>query len=283
MSKKIEYNYIKKEFEKESYILLSDGYKDNKQILKYVCPNGHTHGINWNNWRNGHRCVYCSGKDKLEIGFIKQKFEEKGYILLSSEYIYNKQKLEYICNNGHKHSISWNSFQKGGGCLYCSNQVKKDLKFIKHEFNKVGYIVLSDKYKNAFSDIHYICNAGHKNNTNWNSFQNGKRCPTCWGIRRFGSGNPSWKGGISCEPYCDIWLDKDFKESIKERDNYTCQNPNCWGTSKRLAVHHIDYDKKNCAPKNLITICTSCNARANGNRKEHEKYYKMFMSKRGLL
>ena len=37
---------------------------------------------------------------------------------------------------------------------------------------------------------------------------------------KIGENNPNWKGGISCEPYCDVWLDKHFKESIKERDGY---------------------------------------------------------------
>jgi len=32
-----------------------------------------------------------------------------------------------------------------------------------------------------------------------------------------GPNNPSWKGGISCEPYCDVWLDKEmFPERLKD-------------------------------------------------------------------
>ena len=83
----------------------------------------------------------------------------------------------------------------------------------------------------------------------------------------------NWKGGISCEPYCDVWLDKDFKESIKERDGYKCQNHDCWRTSNRLMVHHIDYNKKNCKPENLITLCGSCNSRANKNRDQMTIFY----------
>jgi len=88
-----------------------------------------------------------------------------------------------------------------------------------------------------------------------------------------GENSPGWKGGISCNPYCDAWADKEYKESIKERDNYTCQNPDCKNNSNILCVHHIDYDKKNCAPKNLITLCNSCNSRANFNRGYWQKLY----------
>ena len=33
----------------------------------------------------------------------------------------------------------------------------------------------------------------------------------------------------------------------------------------REAKYHINYNKKDCRPKNLITLCRSCNARANFN------------------
>lgn len=87
-----------------------------------------------------------------------------------------------------------------------------------------------------------------------------------------GKNNPNWKGGISCEPYCDVWLDKEYKQSIKKRDNYTCQNCGITGMLSlkvygiNLHIHHINYNKKACHPENLITICRSCNSKANFNR-----------------
>ena len=55
--------------------------------------------------------------------------------------------------------------------------------------------------------------------------------------RLIGNKNPNWRGGISLEPYCDVWLDKDYKESIKERDGYKCTNCGC--VHKRLDAHHL--------------------------------------------
>lgn len=94
-----------------------------------------------------------------------------------------------------------------------------------------------------------------------------------------GSLAPNWRGGVSCEPYCFEWSSKEFKEFIKERDNYECQNPDCWGTSSKLVVHHIDYNKKNCGPENLITLCVSCNSRANYKRVYWEIFYKNIIRK----
>ena len=87
-----------------------------------------------------------------------------------------------------------------------------------------------------------------------------------------GISREEWTHFIDPEPYCQIWT-KEFKNFIKERDNYICQNPDCWGTGARLCAHHIDYDKKNCEPWNIITICSSCNIRANHNRKYWQELY----------
>jgi len=159
----------------------------------------------------------------------------------------------------------------------------KDAHFIRSEFEKESYVLLAKEYENCSQKFEYICPNGHKHSITWGNWKAGWRCPVCFHIKLSGPNHPNWKGGISCEPYCDIWLDKDFKESIKERDNYTCQNPNCWGTVPGdLTVHHIDYNKKSCVPENLITLCRSCNSRANKDREWHTSYYKEIMRRRNL-
>jgi len=95
-----------------------------------------------------------------------------------------------------------------------------------------------------------------------------------------GENNPAWKGGVSGEPYCEQWLDQDYKESIKERDDYKCLNPECNKTTNKLCIHHINYDKKNCHPSNLITVCFSCNSKANKNRKWHKAWYQAIIYQR---
>jgi hypothetical protein len=94
-----------------------------------------------------------------------------------------------------------------------------------------------------------------------------------------GNESPAWKGGISNDPYCNVWLDKEYKQDIRDRDSNECQNPECRKNSFHLplGIHHIDYDKQNCHPWNLITVCFSCNARANFKRKYWKKFYQNIM------
>ena len=93
-----------------------------------------------------------------------------------------------------------------------------------------------------------------------------------------GSGNPNWRGGLSFGTYCCSWSDREYKESIKERDGYKCQNPDCWRTSNTICIHHIDYDKMNCRPDNLIAVCSSCNSRANFDRQFWQEHYEEIVS-----
>lgn len=120
----------------------------------------------------------------------------------------------------------------------------------------------------------------HANVSGENNPMHGKR--GCWhgktrkdhSIKMSGNGNPNWKNGITYEEYCPLWTDREYKDWLKyERDSGKCQNPLCENKSNRLTLHHINYDKKDCRPTNLIAVCNSCNAAANYNREWHAAFY----------
>lgn len=100
-----------------------------------------------------------------------------------------------------------------------------------------------------------------------------------------GINRKDWTCFVGPEPYCGVWYDKEFKDSIKKIRDGKCQEPTCWHTTDdfSLTVHHIDYDKKNCHPDNLITLCHSCNGRANADREWHTAWYKAIMLRQGKL
>ena len=104
-------------------------------------------------------------------------------------------------------------------------------------------------------------------------FKRGQRCPVCKQVNMSGKKHPNWKGGYSRKDYCGIWWDKDYKKDILIRDNFECRNEKCEGKSKNLVVHHKDYNKTNCNPINLITLCRSCHAKTNFNRANWQKKF----------
>jgi len=99
--------------------------------------------------------------------------------------------------------------------------------------------------------------------------------------RQFGDKNHRWLDGKSVELYCDVWRDKEYKKDIRNRDGNICLNPGCNGINPHnLVIHHIDYDKRNCGPTNLITICNSCNSSANKDRHWHTAWYQAVIYRR---
>lgn len=90
-----------------------------------------------------------------------------------------------------------------------------------------------------------------------------------------------WKGGKSFEPYSPAFRSS-LKEAIRKRDGYTCQL--CGRTQEKngslLAIHHIDYDKRNCSSTNLLSLCRSCHSKTNYNR---EGWTAFFTARMDLL
>ena len=94
--------------------------------------------------------------------------------------------------------------------------------------------------------------------------------------------HPRWMGGKSFEPYSLDWTNT-LKKEIRQRDNYTCQLCGCRQEDTTHLVHHIDYNKKNCNPDNLITLCRSCHTKTNTNRDYWLQFFKGKQNKEVLI
>jgi hypothetical protein len=81
-----------------------------------------------------------------------------------------------------------------------------------------------------------------------------------------GEKNPAWKGGVAEWEYAADW--KRICKEIKDRDEWTCKH--CgerrqrWGI--HLHVHHIDGNKLNNHPSNLISLCAKCHRLAHSHQ-----------------
>lgn len=147
--------------------------------------------------------------------------------------------------------------------------LKMSEEFCKNRSKTMKSKVIDGSFVSPFKDPEVIAK--------WKPFRGGTGNPM---YGKCGSLSPNWKGGISCEPYCFEWSSKEFKEYIKERDGHKCLNPDCFGNVSKLTIHHIDYNKKNCDPQNLITLCRSCNSRANKDREWHKAWYEVVIYRR---
>ena len=188
------------------------------------------------------------------------------------------------CGNGHVvssiHLLS--GAIKSCGCLLRKNLV--DLRF-----GRLKVVACENKRSAEGRQVwKCICDCGNNVKVSTNHLTKGgtvscgcfhKENSALLGMQRVGPKSSNWKGGISREPYCQDWT-KEYKEFIKERDGHKCLNPYCNRKFTKLHVHHIKYIKKNCDRFNLITLCGSCNSKANTDREWHESWYKAIIYRR---
>ncbi len=214
---------------------------------------------------------------RLEYDFISEQINKCGYYLLSKNYVNANSKLKVKCPKDHVYYVRWGNFYTGNRCPICYGRKRNSIKSIKNYAKKFGYEVLSNEYYKSVGKIRIKCPSNHIYESAWGSFQSGSRCPICWFSKNRGSNHGCWMGGFK-HPYCKDWT-SDLKEYIKYRDGNKCLNPLCEKGSG-LSVHHINYDKKSCERENLITLCKSCHAKSNFDRKWHESWYRAILFRR---
>jgi len=278
---------IRKDFENNGYLLLSNRYKNFNTKLEYKCPNGHNGKISFSTWYRGSRCKICSiEKSRNKIEDIRKIFKARGYTLLAKEYTNANLRLDYLCPEKHQNSMTIGNFRHGSECPDCANEKSGDkfrtpFRKIEESFEKEGYTLLTKTYKNSEQKLEFICPMGHEHSITWGHWGQGVRCIYCFQESNFGSNNPNWRNGLSTSPYCQVWRDNEFKGYLKERDrDKSCWNPQCNKKGTKEVFHHINYVKDDCNPMNVIKICNSCNSIANWNRDWWQSFYTEIMRRR---
>jgi len=93
--------FIKKQFAKEGYTLISTKYINNEQKLEHICPVGHHDFITWMHWRKGSRCNQCSQENRRIKHKIIKGIEHKRC---------SKCKKWKLLNNFYKDASNWDNF-----------------------------------------------------------------------------------------------------------------------------------------------------------------------------
>lgn len=116
---KYSYDEVKRVFEENGCILMSEIYKDNKSKLEYICCCGNISAINLHDFLGGHRCKRCTGVEKYTIEEVYLIFSKEHCVLLEEKYQDNKTKMKYRCSCGGESIITLSNFMRGARCLSC--------------------------------------------------------------------------------------------------------------------------------------------------------------------
>jgi len=270
MAIKFTYDYVKSFIEKEGYAFLSDTYKNSKTKLLVKCPKGHEYQVAFNSFKQGNRCLICSGKQKLTYNYVKEYIEKEGYQLLSDVYKNCETKLLVKCPLNHEYKITFDSFKQGSRCPDCSNKKytekrRHSYNYIKSFIEKEGYQLLSDTYKNNHTKLLIKCPEGHEYKVRFGSFNQGKRCPICNG---------------------NIKLSYNYVKSIIEKEGYQLLSKKYKNNHTKLLLkcpigHEYKVGFYNFKRGNRCPICNIKHKKYIKKRRHSYNHVKNFIEKEG--
>lgn len=229
MSKKLEYSYIKKQFEKEGYTLLSTEYVNNKIKLAYRCPEGHCHSIKWNDFQQGYRCPICANLNKLGAGNGNWKGGVRDLqIPLYETYAHQFEKYQIV------YKIKKNNFDLLGiHCMYCNQIFVPKVQAIKARINTINGVYTGER--------NLYCSDNCK-----------KACPT-FGKQLYPEG---FKPATSRE------VQPELRKLVLARDDYRCIKCGKGLEESELHCHHIDPVSQNPIESadmdNCVILCKEC-------------------------
>jgi very-short-patch-repair endonuclease/DNA-directed RNA polymerase subunit RPC12/RpoP len=109
---------------------------------------------------------------------VKRYIGDRGYVLMSKEYKNNATHLDMRCNRGHQYKVTFNTFQQGHRCPYCSGRIVT-YNHVRQYIESQGYVLISKQYKGSQDRLLVQCGKGHQYKVTWNNFQQGVRCAEC--------------------------------------------------------------------------------------------------------
>jgi len=166
-------------------------------------------------------------------------------------------------SESNKGGVPWNKGKRGVQTAWNKGLTKEtDGRVVKYAMK------MSETKRQLFQNGKVVWNKGLTKEVDERVARNARSMSkTLSDGRRAGENGSNWLGGKSFEPYAPEFNGQ-LKAVIRERDGYQCQF--CGRveeqSSEKLSINHINYNKKDCRTRNLITLCRSCNGKANFSR-----------------
>jgi hypothetical protein len=184
-----------------------------------------------------------------------------------------------LCECGNRFITNGWSIQSGHakscGCqrkLSAQKQAFKDI--LGQRFGRLVVIEKTTKRGFAGRNVYWkcLCDCGKTKIISGNSLRSGftKSCGCLWF-------DTMYRGGFKRSDYPKSWSGK-LRSFIRDLDNHVCQFHECTYTDiygrRKLNVHHIDGNKKNCKTYNLISLCNAHHIYVERNKPlDHAEYF----------
>lgn len=125
-------------------------------------------------------------KAKYQVERIQKEFNAT---CTTKEIKNTKEKLHWVCNEGHEFLKSIDKINQYSFCAICSRKRKRDTKrkefyrFIKTQEKKYDLTLISKEYIDNKNPLEWKCKNGHSFTAAWSNIQSGHGCPYCAGTK----------------------------------------------------------------------------------------------------
>lgn len=113
---------------------------------------------------------------------IKNILNEMNCELVSTKYKNANTKLEYICicgNHAHSTTTKIREYKRCRCCMGMRKDTKNDLEYIRREFEKFKFKLITTVFNNIDDILEFKCKCGNINYTTWRKFREGYTCEYC--------------------------------------------------------------------------------------------------------
>lgn len=271
---RVKFEDVENKFKEKGLQLLETEYQGVKHPMKFYCPKHNVIStVKWTDFKQDKGgCKECSKenyKGRTPIEKVRSTIEKKGFELVSTEYINNKSKIALKCPEHGLFETTYDSFTRQKyGCVKCATKINSEMQRtpfdeIKEEYLSNGFVLIDDKFVNWDTPMKCIC-LNHPDKITYITRGNIRKggCSQCRIDKMSGENCHLWRGGITPEHRRQRTTReyKQWRKSVYERDNYTCQC--CKQRGRRLNAHHIenfsDNEELRLDIHNGITMCNDC-------------------------
>lgn len=190
MTKRLSFEDVRNQFFERGYELLEKEYINNHTKMRYRCPSHpeHVAYIRYKDFKRGVGCPLCAQlvrneKSRTPFDVVKKDFENKGYLLLESNYENSLVKMRYKCSihPDYTFEIRYHDLKNGKGCPACANNRKLTFEEVIEAFDKRGYTLLEKEYVNSDTKMKFRCikHPEEPMSISWTHFREGNGCRLC--------------------------------------------------------------------------------------------------------
>jgi len=160
---------------------MSRSVQDSRDILEWMCSEGHIWNTSFNIIQRGHWCPHCAGNIRKSIQDMQNIAQTLGGECLSHEYVSRYDNLSWKCSFGHSFEESSHNILQGSWCPSCRrrNIEKQFLDEATCLAQKQKGNCVSKAWISSKEPLVWLCCNGHAFQATLQNVRNGYWCGTC--------------------------------------------------------------------------------------------------------